>query len=289
MKVGIVDVGGGQRGIYAAGIMDFCIEQHIHFDCCIGVSAGSANLASYLAGQKGRNFRFYYDYSFRKGYMGMRNLVRKGSYLDLDYIYGSLSNTDGEDPLDYQSISQNPAQFFVVAEEAVSGKTKYFNKSDLHENDFRVLMASSSIPGVNRPYEVNGVLYYDGALADPIPFQKAFHEGCDLVVLILSKPVDVPREPGRDPALARMIQHRYPASAENLRKRAEKYNASVESAKQYEKQGKLLIVAPDTIEGMKTLTRDKQVLECLYHKGRHDGEKILQWMALAKPGEFELP
>ena len=52
---GIVDVGGGLRGIYGAGIFDYCMEQGIHFDYCIGVSAGSANVCSYIAGQKGRN------------------------------------------------------------------------------------------------------------------------------------------------------------------------------------------------------------------------------------------
>ena len=47
---GIVDVGGGLRGIYGAGIFDYCMEQGIHFDYCIGVSAGSANVCSYIAG-----------------------------------------------------------------------------------------------------------------------------------------------------------------------------------------------------------------------------------------------
>ena len=45
---GIVDVGGGLRGIYGAGIFDYCMEQGIHFDYCIGVSAGSANVCSYI-------------------------------------------------------------------------------------------------------------------------------------------------------------------------------------------------------------------------------------------------
>ena len=50
----IIDVGGGQRGIYGAGVFDRLLDEGIEFDCCIGVSAGSANLASYLAKQKGR-------------------------------------------------------------------------------------------------------------------------------------------------------------------------------------------------------------------------------------------
>ena len=47
MKTGIVDVGGGLRGIYAAGVFDYCLDRDIHFDLSIGVSAGSANVASW--------------------------------------------------------------------------------------------------------------------------------------------------------------------------------------------------------------------------------------------------
>ena len=75
MKTGIVDVGGGLRGIYAAGVLDYCMAENIRFDLGIGVSAGSANLTSYCAGQKGRNYIFYTDYSFRKEYMGVENFL----------------------------------------------------------------------------------------------------------------------------------------------------------------------------------------------------------------------
>ena len=51
MKIGVIDVGGGYRGIYAAGVLDYCMDQKIAFDLGIGISAGSANLASYAAGQ----------------------------------------------------------------------------------------------------------------------------------------------------------------------------------------------------------------------------------------------
>lgn len=98
--IGVVDVGGGLRGVYGAGVFDTCLDEGIAFDYLIGVSAGSANVASFLAGQKGRNLKFYADYSFRKAYMSFRNLLRRGSYLDLDYIYGdALTNAGGEYPL----------------------------------------------------------------------------------------------------------------------------------------------------------------------------------------------
>ena len=220
MKLGAVDVGGGMRGIYAAGVMDRCLAEGIVFDCCIGVSAGSANMASYLAGQEGRNYVFHHDYSFRKAYMSLGNFLRGKGYVDLNYIYGTLSNSDGENPLDYANIQANPAQLLVVASDALSGQAVYFTKEDLRQDDYRILMASSCLPGANPPFELNGTLYYDGALADPVPIERAFQEGCDKVVLLLTRPRDVLRAPGKDPLIARMIQRRYPRAAENLRQRA---------------------------------------------------------------------
>lgn len=78
------------------------------------MSAGSANIASYIAGQKGRNYQFYTEYSVRREYMSLRNFLFRKSYIDLDYIYGVLSNADGENPLDYTALSASPAQFIAV-------------------------------------------------------------------------------------------------------------------------------------------------------------------------------
>lgn len=153
MRTGIVDVGGGLRGIYAAGILDYCMVQDIRFDCCIGVSAGSANMAAYLAGQQGRNYRYYQEYAFRKEYMGTGNLLHTGSYINLEYVYGTLSNADGEAPLDYPAIMDNPARLFVVATQAKTGEACYFTKADMSQDHYQILMASSCVPGVNRPYE----------------------------------------------------------------------------------------------------------------------------------------
>ena len=66
MKIGVIDVGGGFRGIYACGVLDYCLDQNIRFNLGIGISAGSANLASFVAGQRGRHFIFYTVYGLRK-------------------------------------------------------------------------------------------------------------------------------------------------------------------------------------------------------------------------------
>ena len=75
-----------------------------------------------------------------------------------------------------------------------------------------------------------------------------------------------------------MIQHKYPKSAENMRNRAKRYNEAVELAKEYEKQGKVLIVSPDDTAGVTTLSRNAESLDRLYQKGYQDGAAILEWL-----------
>lgn len=278
MKIGAVDVGGGLRGIYAAGVFDYCLDQGIQFDLCIGVSAGSANVSSYIAGQKKRNYPFYAEYPFRKQYMSVRNILVKKSYLDLDYIYGTLSNSDGENPLDYQMFLNSPTEFLAVATDARTGMPRYFEKRDMHQDDYSVLKASSAIPVVCHPYEVCGIPYYDGALGDTVPIEKAFACGCDKVVLILSKPKNILRTPGKDLKLADRIQKKYPKSAERLRQKAEQYNRSVLLAKEYEAQGRALIIAPDDTGGVDTLTRNREALKRFYDKGYLDAKDIPEFI-----------
>lgn len=277
-RVGVIDVGGGYRAIYADGVLDRCLDDGISFDVGIGVSAGSANLASFVAQQPRRNYRFYTEYGMRREYESIYNFLRYHSYIDLDYVYSTLSNSGGEYPLDYQAITQNPMELYVVATDAWTGKPVYFDKTNLAQDRYDPFKASSAIPLVCKPYFIAGRPYYDGALADPVPVQKAFDLGCDRVVLILNKPADVPREPGHDLKIAKDIRRRFPNAAKMLETRAERYNQSVELAKEYAKQGKVLIVSPDDTCGVDTLTRNRELLDCLHQKGYEDGAVIAQFL-----------
>ena len=278
MKTGIVDIGGGMRGIYAAGVFDRCMDEDLRFDLCIGVSAGSANAASYLSGQRGRNYTFYTEYALRPQYMSFENYLRTGSYIDMDYVYGTLSNSDGEDPFDYAAFQENPGQLLVVGTDARTGRARYFDKSDFGPDDYAPMKASSSIPGVCRPYPIGDRLYFDGALGDTIPIRKAFLMGCDKVVLILTKPRDLVRTPGKDRVLAKRIEKSYPQAARRLRLRADWYNLGVELAKTYEAQGKALIVAPDDTCGVDTLTKNREAMDRLYQKGYADAAAIQRFL-----------
>ena len=279
-KIGVVDVGGGFRGIYAAGVLDYCMHKGIWFDLGIGVSAGSANLASYCAKQPMRNHKFYTEYGLRKEYAGLGNYIRSRSYINLPYIYGTLTNSDGEYPIDHDTMMKNPMEFLTVTTNALTGNPIYISKNDLVRDSYTPFMASSAIPGVCRPVMLDEVPCYDGALGDPVPVAKAFEMGCDKVVLILTLPEDTIRQSGKDERLARRIRKEFPEAAEAMRNRAGRYNEGVELARQYAAEGKLLIIAPDDTCGVHTLCRDADAMTRLYEKGFSDAEKIAPFLLM---------
>ena len=277
--IGVIDIGGGTRGVYGAGVLDYCMDNDIHFDYCIGISAGSANLMSYICNQRGRNYTFYTEYFFRREYMSAANFFKTGSYISLDYIFSTLSKHDGENPLDYDTGLKSGKQYVVVAMNANTGKPCYFPLNEIERDDFWQLKASSNVPVADRAYMHDGVPYFDGGLVDPIPIDYAFAHGCDKVVAIVTRPKDYRRDSRKDEFLARFVKRRYPKAGMALANRANVYNRELERCIELEKEGKVLIVSPDSIGNMGTLTKDLDAINGLYNKGYHDAERIKEFIS----------
>lgn len=85
MKTGLVLEGGAMRGIYTAGVLDVFMEQGLHFDGVIGVSAGALHGCSFVSGQKGRSIRYFKKYRNDKHFMSMWNLVHTGEVVKNNY------------------------------------------------------------------------------------------------------------------------------------------------------------------------------------------------------------
>lgn len=278
MKIGVIDVGGGTRGSYGAGVFDYCMNNHITFNYGIGVSAGAANLSSLWGGQQGRNYKFYTEYYKRKSYMSFHNLLKTGSYIGLEYIYGDLSDSWGEYPLNYEKMMQYPAPMYIVCTDGLTGQPRYFSKEEMSQDCYDPIKASCCVPVINKPWMIDDTPYYDGGISDPVPLKKAFADGCDKLVLVLTRPKEYRRIPKNDGIFADMLEKTYPGASDAMRTRSYVYNACVDEAEALEKQGKVLIIAPDDIGEMKTLTKDDQAIKNLYVKGYLDAAKISEFV-----------
>lgn len=285
MKTAIIDVGGGFKAVFGAGVVDRCLEDGIGFDVAIGVSAGTANLSELLSGQKDRTYFFYSNYAFRKEYASADNFLRNRNFVGLDYIYGTLSNSDGEYPLDYDAFSACPTEFVAVACDALTGEPRYFTKADIHRDDYDAFKASSCVPVANQPYMIDGRPYFDGGIADPVPIRYALDElGCDKVVVVLSRPVDMVRNQRKDVMPARVLRHTYPEAAERLLMRYQTYNDEIEEVQRQVEEGRAMILAPTRLFGLDTLRKTHEGLEQMYRHGYGAASAIADFLGESPDG-----
>ena len=85
--------------------------------------------------------------------------------------------------------------------------------------------------------------------------QKAIDDGHDRIVVILTRPKDTVREQKRDIGPARILKRSHPEAAEKLLNRYQTYNDEVALAKEYEQDGRVLILAPESLYGLNTLSK----------------------------------
>lgn len=257
---------------YNAGILDAFLEEQISFDYCIGVSAGSGNLASYLAGQKGRNLRFFTEHIHSSKYFGLKSLLKTGELFGLQYIYGELTRTGGKDPLDFQAFMENPAEYEAVVTNALTGKPEYYGRELIRKDDYRLIMASSAIPMASHPVELRGVPYFDGGLTDAIPVRRALAQGCKKLVVILSKNRDYVRKPQGMHVLYQLVCHRYPNVVEAIRRRHLVYNENLQDVFALERAGTAFVFAASEPLRVGTYSIQEEAERELYELGLRDFE-----------------
>lgn len=269
-KTGLILEGGGMKCAYQAGVLDRFLDCGITFDYVIGVSAGAANGASFMAGQKGRNRRFYTDHVTEPDYFGMKSFIKKGDLFNLSYIYADLSNEDGGDYLDYDALQNNPAEYEIVATNAVTGEPNYFTKDQLERNHYVQIMASSAIPAVCRPVVIDGIPYYDGGISDAIPVKRALDRGCDKIVCVLSKSRHYVKKPEKYRPIYKIMCHKYPAAVKDMDNRHFMYRKCQQRMFKLEEMGRAFIFSLETELQPGTFKMDPAVNQQLYDLGLQD-------------------
>ena len=279
---GIVDVGGGNKDAFGAGVFDYLMDHSIYFDCCVGVSAGSANCASYVSRQRGRNLIFYTKYNLSKKSINPLKHLFGADIINLDYIYSTLSNSDGACPLDYETMISSETDMYVVATDADTAETVYIKKSEINKDDYGAFSASSALPPYNNAYHWHGRNYFDGGISDPIPHALAFSEGCEKVVIILTLPKTHFRDTSKDAESAKKMG-KYPSMIPLMEHKSELYNRQLKEALDLEKSGKALIIAPDGYFKGGSLAKNKKQIMQMYEEGYEKAQVINDFIYSINP------
>lgn len=239
---GLVLEGGTLRGLFSAGVMDAFLEVGIEFPYIVGVSAGIANAASYVSKQYGRTLDYLQRYRNDKRYMSMRNFLKDGAYFGLDFAFNTIPNELV--PFDYDTFHAYEGTILAGVTSAKTGKMVYLDEQK-DTKTWDILRASCALPGYFPPIEINGQEYYDGGLRCSIPYAKAFNDGCDKAVIILTNPEGYIRKLKLSyVAMANLIKHKYPALEKLFLTRYLVYNKQINHIKELEKSGRAIVLRP---------------------------------------------
>ncbi|WP_311568163.1 patatin-like phospholipase family protein [Photobacterium arenosum] len=266
----LVVEGGAMRGIFAAGVLDGFLEQHYRpFDFCIGVSAGSTNLAAWLANQHGRNYKVITDYSCRPEFISLRKFIRGGHWLDLDWLWQITIN---EIRLDLDAFDAQPIPLYVVTTQVSSGEAVYTQATA--DNLEQLLKASCSVPVAYRDYPLlNGDAMTDGGVADSIPVIKAYQMGAREITVILSRPLGYRKKTSKTSWFLRRMLADTPELARVMMKRADNYNSAIEFIENPPQDCRIHVIAPPAEFDVGRITTDKKTVRYRLSDGISGGTR----------------
>ena len=204
-KVALIAEGGGQRGIFTAGVLDAWLEQNYDpFDLFIGTSAGSQNLTSYLARQKGYAKRLIRGLSRNERFFQLGRGLMGKHIVDLDWYFEKT--TEVNRALDFKTAktSLGERELLITATNARDRKAYYLSPTGEGKQWRDLLKASSALPflykqgvkltpwlGTKAANEAHLAaeqssedFYLDGGLAAPLPVREAYNRGARKIVVI---------------------------------------------------------------------------------------------------------
>jgi predicted patatin/cPLA2 family phospholipase len=211
-KMALIAEGGGQRGVFTAGVLDAWLENDFDpFDLFIGTSAGSQNIISFLSRQKGYAKRLINGLSRRKNFYQLGRGFAGGNVVDLDWYFDKT--IQGRFALDFAAAKKSLGQRELLISTTNSrNRQGYFIHPNGNNSDWRQLLkASSALPflykkGVNLSSRVSDNstnqqeasddypkddLYLDGGLAAPLPVREAYNRGARKIVIIRTADADL--------------------------------------------------------------------------------------------------
>lgn len=271
-NMGLVLEGGGMRGVYTAGILEYFLEQEIEFPYVIGVSAGASMAASYLSKQKDRNRKVNIEYITDKRYISWRNYFKQKQLFGMDFIFEEIPNKLV--PYHYDEFYANPADLVIGATDVLTGEPIYYKKEDYGKDVLTLLRASSSLPFIAPEVHYQDKILLDGGISDSIPIRKAQADGFRKNIVVLTRNAGYEKKPSKFHFWVRRKYPNYPGLQLALQNRYKMYNETIHYIEEEERKGNVIVIRPEQPLEVGRMEKDPRKLEKLYHQGFEDAKKF---------------
>ena len=272
-KTGLVLEGGGMRGVFTCGVLDYLMDHKIRFPYAIGVSAGACNGLSYMSHQRGRGTFSNIDLLAKYKYIGIRPLVKKRGLIDQQLLFHRFP--DRILPYNYKAYAENPNRFEMVTTDCITGRACYWEEKHDEKRIIEIVKASSSLPYACPMSYVDGHPMLDGGIVDSIPLLRAYEQGYDKCVVVLTRNKGYRKSTKKVPVPS-FIYKQYPRLRVALRNRNKIYNEQLELVERLEEEGKIIVIRPEKPIVVGRMETSVKKLTDLYNQGYECAKKVIE-------------
>lgn len=272
-KTGLVLEGGGMRGVFTCGVLDYLMDNKVSFPYAIGVSAGACNGLSYMSHQRGRGRYSNIDLLAKYKYIGIRPLIKKRGLIDQQLLFHRFP--DRILPYNYKAYAENPARFEMVTTDCRTGRACYWEEKHNEKRIIEIVKASSSLPYACPIIYVDGRPMLDGGIVDSIPLLRAYEQGYDKCVVVLTRNKGYRKSTKRVPVPS-FIYKKYPRLRVALRNRNKLYNEQLELVERLEEEGKIIVIRPEKPIVVGRMETSVKKLTDLYNQGYECARKVME-------------
>ena len=207
-------------------------------------------------------------------YSGIRSLLTTGDYFNAEFDYHIVPKQ--YEIYDDDAFNRNPMEFIVVCTDVETGEAVYKPLTEANYDTYEWIRASASMPLVSKVVSIQGRKLLDGGVADSIPLAYTESIGYDRNVVVLTQPLGYQKEHNRLMPLMRLALRRYPEMIKALDYRHIMYNKQLEYVAQAEREGRCLVIRPDTKIPIGHISHNPQQMQHVYQIGRAIGERYIE-------------
>ena len=257
-EAALVLEGGGTRGVFTAGVLDYLLEKQVKLPYVIGVSAGACNAIDYVSEQIGRTKDCTIIQDKNKRFIGTKDALKKGYLFDMDRLFDEYPNRLF--PFDFDTYFASDIQCEVVVTNCLTGEAMYLSEKQDKERLLTICRASSSIPLISPVVDVDGIPCVDGGVADSVPLIHSMKLGHQKNVVVLTRNKGYRKKaPGKSRLLYTAALKKYPNLLNALLNRYRNYNRVMELIEKWEEEGHIFVIRPE----VEPVSRTEQNVEKL--------------------------
>ncbi len=272
-NIGLVLEGGGMRGVFTCGVLDYFMDNDIRFPYAIGVSAGACNGLSYMSRQRGRAKYSNIDLLAKYKYIGLKHFLKKKNIMDFDLLFHEFP--EHIIPFDYQTYFASPYRFEMVTSNCLTGEAEYFEEKRDKKRVIDIVKASSSLPIMCPIVYVDNVPMLDGGICNSIPVDRAISQGYRKNVVVLTRNKGYRKE-SKDRKIPSFIYRKYPAMRKALENRNTLYNTQLDLIDRLEADGLIFVIRPENPVTVDRIEKNVDKLTALYEEGYECAKTIRQ-------------